>query len=69
MTDFIIAPLLIFILFGIWILVQYLARAFAAAHPELGPYREEGGCGSGSCHSCGSANRDECAKDVTKNSV
>lgn len=55
MADFIVAPLLIFILFGIWMLVQQWARAFAKAHPELGPYREEGGggCGSGSCHNCG----------------
>ncbi len=38
-----------------WITVQQIARAFARRHPELGPYREEGGgCGSGNC-GCGKA--------------
>jgi hypothetical protein len=49
MVDFLIAPILVFLLFGGWVLVQFIARAFAARHPELGPYREEGG---GHCH-CG----------------
>lgn len=41
-----------------WLLVQELSRRFARAHPELGPFREEGGgcggncaCRGGSCHS------------------
>jgi hypothetical protein len=33
-----------------WIVVQHLARAFAARHPEMGPAREEGGgCGGLFC--------------------
>lgn len=43
-----------------WLVVQMLARRFAARHPEFGPAREEGGgCGSGSCGSCGG--HGECA--------
>jgi hypothetical protein len=34
---------LIFLLLLGWIVVQHLARAFAARHSELGPAREEGG--------------------------
>ncbi len=41
-----------------WLLVQELSRRFARAHPELGPFREEGGgcggncaCRGGNCHS------------------
>lgn len=50
MVDFIIGPVLVFLLFSVWILVQSTARAFAKRHPELGPYREEGGgCGGGCC--------------------
>lgn len=54
MIDFIIGPVLVFLLFGGWILTQSAARAFAKRHPELGPFREEGGgsCGGGHCHSC-----------------
>lgn len=36
-----------------WIAVQHLARTFARRHPEFGPFREEGGCGSGSCSCSG----------------
>ena len=33
-----------------WISVQFLARAFAARHPEFGPAREDGeGCGGLLC--------------------
>jgi len=46
MAEFIIAMLLILLLLSGWILVQYLARAYAARHPEFGPAKEEGsGCG------------------------
>ncbi len=39
------------VIFGVmvgWLYVQELYRRFARRHPELGPYRGEGGCG-GSC--------------------
>ena len=42
------------VIFGVmvgWLYVQDLYRRFARRHPELGPYRSEGGCG-GSC-ACG----------------
>ena len=33
-----------------WLIIQQLGRRFAREHPQLGPYREEGGgCGK----SCG----------------
>ena len=46
----VLAILIIFGLFAGWILVQHLARNFAARHPEFGPMREEGkGCGAFLC--------------------
>lgn len=46
--------LIILSLFSVWVLVQHLARRFAARHPEFGPAREEGGeCGI----SCGCSRR------------
>jgi hypothetical protein len=46
MVDFIIASVAILVLLSGWLLVQQLARRYAARHPELGPAREEGsGCG------------------------
>jgi len=48
MREFLIAPLLVFLMLGGWLLVQAIARHFARRHPEFGPAREEGGgCGSG----------------------
>lgn len=55
-TKYLIAVAIIFVaLFG-WIIVQSVARLFAARHPEFGPMREEGGgcglacsCKEGSC--------------------
>ena len=44
---------LIFVLLTAWILVSQLARQFARRHPEFGPYREKGACGSGGCGSDG----------------
>lgn len=57
MSSYIAAVAVIFGLFLCWMLVQYLARAFARRHPEFGPAREEGGgcgktclcAGSGQC--------------------
>lgn len=46
MVDFIIASVAILLLLFGWLLVQQLARRYAARHPEFGPAREEGsGCG------------------------
>jgi hypothetical protein len=36
------------------ILVDRLYRRFAQSHPELGPFRKEGGCGSCAGGKCGS---------------
>jgi hypothetical protein len=45
---------LLFALMAAGIAVQRLYRRFAARHPELGPFREEKGCGSCSAGSgCG----------------
>ena len=73
MVDFIIASVAILVLLSGWLLVQQLARRFAARHPEFGPAREEGsGCGK-SCMCAGG----RCSKtdghsasdsnDITKN--
>ena len=60
MLDFLIAPLLIFVVLAGWILVQQAARLFARRHPEFGPAREEGaGCGSGCMCSGGGSCRKE----------
>ena len=32
-----------------WVVVQELARNYAARHPEFGPLREEGKTGCGGC--------------------
>lgn len=51
--DYVIAMTVIPALFLGWLVVQHVTRAFAKAHPEFGPPREEGaGCGK-SCM-CGS---------------
>lgn len=54
--EYLVAMLLLPVLLLAWLLVQRAARRVAAAHPELGPAREEGsgcgsscGCGSGGC--------------------
>ena len=47
MRDYLIAMLVIPVLFGAWIVVQRIVKEFALRHPEFGPPREEGGgCGS-----------------------
>ena len=48
MADFIIAILGVLLLLSGWLVVQQLARWYAARHPEFGPAREEGG----GCHGC-----------------
>lgn len=49
MTRYFVAMLLVPGLLLGWILVQEVARRFARAHPELGPFREEGGGCGGNC--------------------
>jgi len=60
MADFIIAGVLILVALTGWVVVQHLARRYAAKHPEFGPAKEEGGgCGKG-CHcSQGSCKNDD----------
>ena len=48
MAKAILAAGVIFAVMVGWLYVQDLYRRFARRHPELGPYRGEGGCG-GSC--------------------
>lgn len=58
MARFIVASLVIFgVLWG-WIWVQGAYARFAARHPELGPFRGEGGgCGGGCCQGQGHCER------------
>lgn len=45
--------IIMLVLFG-WVIVQHITRAYAAKHPEQGPYREEGSCcGSSADCICG----------------
>ena len=46
MTKYLVAIVLIFAMLAGGIAVQALYRRFAARHPDLGPFREEKGCGS-----------------------
>ncbi len=59
MWDYVIAMVLVPLLFFLWLIVQHAARLFAKAHPEFGPAKEEGaGCGkSCMCSSGGSCQR------------
>jgi len=56
MLNLLLSIVVIFSLLTGWILIQQLARKFAAKHPELGAMKEEGlgcgkncGCQSGHC--------------------
>ncbi|WP_167752454.1 hypothetical protein [Thiorhodococcus mannitoliphagus] len=52
MAKFLLAPLVVFVVLAGWVAVQRIYARFAASHPQLGPYRPEGGgcsCGSGHC--------------------
>ncbi len=45
---------IIMLVLCVWVSIQYLARAYAAKHPEQGSYREEGGCcGTSADCNCG----------------
>ncbi len=46
MMKYLVAIGLIFAILAGGILVQGLYRRFAQRHPELGPFREDKGCGS-----------------------
>ncbi|MEZ5613944.1 MAG: hypothetical protein R3E35_01865 [Rhodocyclaceae bacterium] len=46
MATYLLTIGLIFVLLAAVILVQGVYRRFAQRHPELGPFREEKGCGS-----------------------
>jgi len=48
MVEFVLTSVVIFAVMVAWLYVQDLYRRFAQRHPELGPFRAEGGCG-GSC--------------------
>lgn len=51
MANFLAASLIIFAVLAGWVWVQQIYAAFAARHPELGPFRsEEGGCACGNGH-------------------
>ncbi len=45
MTQLLVTIGIIFVLFLGWVLVQHVTRVYSARHPELGPHREDGGCG------------------------
>ncbi|NCA69715.1 MAG: hypothetical protein EOM91_06325 [Sphingobacteriia bacterium] len=50
MAKLLLAPLIIFAVLAGWVWVQRLYSRFALRHPELGPFRREGGCSCGSGH-------------------
>ncbi len=68
MVDFILAIALIMTILGGWILVQKLARDYAARHPEFGPAKEEGSsCGKGClCRNGSCANRQATDQTTSK---
>ncbi|KXX65647.1 hypothetical protein [Marichromatium gracile] len=52
MARLLLVPVIIFVVLAGWVGVQQLYARFARRHPQLGPYRPEGGgcsCGSGHC--------------------
>jgi len=58
-TRILLSIAVIFVVFGLWMVFQFLGRRFARNHPEFGRYREEGGeCGK----SCGCADWKHCVK-------
>lgn len=64
-TRYLLAMCVLLLVLFLWVSVQKLSRKFAAAHPEFGPIREEGGgCGSGGKCNCG--HKKSCNKAVHK---
>jgi hypothetical protein len=63
----VLAILIILAVLTGWIGVQFLARSFAARHPEFGPAREDGeGCGGLLCL-C--KNQNTCPKYILKSKI
>lgn len=59
--NYLLAIALILLLLLGWVVVQQVYRLFARRHPELGPFRKEGGgCGCCSGGACGGG---ACATD------
>lgn len=58
MARLIVATAVIFAVLVGWIWVQGAYARFAARHPELGPYRGEGGACAGGCCS----GKDQCER-------
>jgi hypothetical protein len=62
MVKFLLAPLIVFAVLAGWVWVQSRYTRFAAANPQLGPFRrEDGGC------SCGSVRCEQPSLDRIKN--
>ncbi|MDD3530814.1 MAG: chemotaxis protein [Gallionellaceae bacterium] len=70
MSTYLVTIGLILLLLLGWIVVQRVYRLFARRHPELGPFRAEGGgcgccsqgdaCGGGACDSGAGRRQHEC---------
>lgn len=54
MYNYFVAIGAILVLMLAWVTAQHVARLFAKRHPEFGPAREGGSCGSGCSCSGGS---------------
>ena len=57
-TKYIIAMTVLPLLLISWVIVQRVAKLYSMRHPEFGPHREEGSCGS-SCK-CGGDKKANC---------
>lgn len=62
MTTYLVTIALILLLLMAWIVVQRVYRLFARRHPELGPFRAEGG-GCGCCSQNGACGGGACDSD------
>ncbi len=62
MNNYLLAIGLLLILLLGWIVVQQTYKLFARRHPELGPFRKEGGA-CGSCCSDGACGGGACETD------
>ena len=68
MVEYLLAMLVILVVLSAWVGVQYLARRYAARHPEFGPSGGAVGCGAGcGCHGdagCRARNSHRAAHDI-----
>jgi hypothetical protein len=62
MTTYLLTIGLLLLLLLAWIVVQQVYRLFARRHPELGPFRKDGG-GCGGCCSGGACGDGACETD------